>query len=124
MKPVYKRKSNPGFHYVGTGFGRDSYINYNNGGFSMTNSPSQQMRSGNMPRHGQRMGYIIPPARFIKGKSVHYRQDGTGRDGYILHNNGGFGGSSLSTNAPFDRNLRKYEKVQSLTSLPSRSISP
>ena len=58
---------------------------------------------------------MIPLKRKIEGKPLHYQQDGTGRDGYISFNHGGF--SSIDHGRNFDFTLRMYERSPSKTRL-------
>ena len=70
--------------YRTDGFGRDSYINYNNGGFWKDTSK--------MPIHRQKFSlspYCSPKNSQKVPASFKYRSDGSGRDSYVLFNEGG-----------------------------------
>ena len=73
----------PGRHYNANGGGRDSYIFNNNGGFSVPNTNSYQAPLGSMNRGGRPYKYHSPK-RQIEGRPIHYINDGTGRDTYII----------------------------------------
>jgi hypothetical protein len=70
-------------HYSVNGYGRDTYINYNNGGF--LNKLEDINLKDNYNTFSINKYYNtkknIPPFK--------YRSDGTGRDKYILHEHGG-----------------------------------
>ena len=53
------------------------------------------------------------PKKVIEGKPMHYVQDGSGRDTYIIDGEGGFMlNKTMGTGGPFtfENNLRQYEK--------------
>ena len=70
--------------YQENGSGRDTYISFNNGGNTMANSVS---RPGNASRSPSRAQPVILSGS--ASKTIHYMQDGTGRDSYIGWNSGG-----------------------------------
>ena len=79
-----------------SGNDRDEYIANNNGGFSIGHQPSYQLKPGTMyianqkPRPFNSLGIDKTVRNNIKAHMVMYRQNGGGRDTYILNNNGGF----------------------------------
>ena len=85
-------------HYNNNGTGRDSYIYTNNGGFTIHHSGSAMSNCGSMLTSKR----PIPAMKFSphNGHAIGYNNDGSGRDGYIFHNNGGF-------NSPTFKNFGK-----------------
>jgi hypothetical protein len=77
-------------HYQNNGTGRDSYIYSNNGGFTIKHSGSMFPKPGSMlvSKNNGSPGGMKYAA--MNGRPIHYNTDGTGRDGYIFHNHGGF----------------------------------
>ena len=71
--------------YRPTGTGRDTYINFDNGGFFHPYSPDHQPKRGTIG-FGER-GLPQPLHKVgpdhSNGKCVGYFSNGTGRDGYI-----------------------------------------
>jgi len=70
-------------HYNIDGFGRDNYINYNNGGFLDKLSKVQgknNYESNSITRYYNTKRNVAP---------FKYRSDGTGRDKYVLHEHAG-----------------------------------
>ena len=114
-------------HYQNNGGGRDSYIYSNNGGFTVKHQGAMFPKPGSMMSE-KKMG----PTAALKfsptnGKPMRYYNDGTGRDGYIFHNDGGF--SSPMTKNPgsetFFNQLRTYDHSPVRKSLSkSPSLSP
>ena len=74
--------------YNTDGTGRDSYVSMNNGGFTMTNSPSICAKPSTFtsPIRKRSIGGGVGSP----GRPVHYYQNGSGRDSYISSNHGGF----------------------------------
>ena len=91
--------------YRDDGTGRDSYIAVNSGGYfpfhqTMPEFPVSTMR---------RFRTVKPVTPNSPHKLLRYISDGTGRDGYIVGDYGGFlqgGGSARKTR--FEGNLRQY----------------
>jgi hypothetical protein len=89
------------------GSGRDSYINFNNGG---NNKPSVEL---GFFKYSQKKGKNL----FNSGKSYNvipklsiYKSDGMGRDSYIVKDCGGHCNDGSKTNhGGFRTNLRSYE---------------
>lgn len=70
-------------NYTSNGFGRDTYINYNNGGFHNNveqYDPKNNYNTFSLTRFYNTKRYVAP---------LKYRSDGTGRDKYVLHEHGG-----------------------------------
>jgi hypothetical protein len=70
-------------HYESDGLGRDGYISCNNGGFYsniVVNSSSRMYDRRYIRRYHSLRKNVAP---------LKYRSDGSGRDGYILHEHGG-----------------------------------
>ena len=55
------------------------------------------------------------PAPRMVAKGIHYRSDGSGRDSYVICNEGGFAHqpSFIQVEEQFRRSLRKHELTQS-----------
>lgn len=75
-------------HYYSDGTGRDNFVNYNNGGFSIPKVHNPMQGTAYM-RMGNAKVYTGSPSPRKEAMPVEYRSDGTGRDGYIVHNSGG-----------------------------------
>lgn len=101
---------------------RDGYIEHNSGGWTAPKEtvsgpkPSTTYVSEH-PTAFQTLGIGTSGRNYYNGFITHYRQDGTGRDTYILNDNGGFSVSKTSTAMPataserFKQSLRKYIPV-------------
>ena len=97
-KPVllYKGdKYKKGFRQSGND--RDEYVAVNNGGFTISHVPVQQLKPGTTyvaqpPRAFNCLGISKKKNSYndARAHTVIYRQNGTGRDSYIYQNNGGF----------------------------------
>lgn len=96
FKPILVYKGDrfkKGFRQSGND--RDEYVANNNGGFTVAHGPSHQLKPSTMYipsySHGFNSMGIDKTARSnVKGHMVIYRQNGSGRDTYIMSNNGGF----------------------------------
>lgn len=89
--------------YKPDGFGRDNYARIDNGGNTMFNYPTARgFSDGRVPTHKFKTGVGVHSQGskhlFMQEMNMHspggdkrfkYRQDGSGRDTYILNNNGG-----------------------------------
>ena len=73
-----------GVVYKTNGTGRDTYIFTDNGGFSgIGYSPKNYDKPGTLlPNIKKRISPEKKP--YLQSKSVYYRQDGSGRDSYIM----------------------------------------
>ena len=70
-------------HYSSDGFGRDNYIDYNNGGFlDKLNKVKgkDNYETTSITRYFNTKRNVAP---------LKYRSDGSGRDNYVLHEHGG-----------------------------------
>ena len=72
--------------YSNDGTGRDSYIYGNNGGNTTYTFPSVQNKPASIQFQNPYRRYNCR----VAGKAPRYIQNGSGRDGYISHNDGGF----------------------------------
>jgi hypothetical protein len=70
-------------HYESDGLGRDGYISCNNGGFytNIVTNTENRMYDKRASRAYHSLRKNVAPLK--------YRSDGSGRDGYILHEHGG-----------------------------------
>ena len=102
---------------------RDGYVTHNHGGFTIANEPAKQPHSGITytamhPKAFNSMGIAKSGREYTKnGHVAVYRQNGTGRDTYILNNNGGFAiwEGSNPCRGPvesFKRSLRIYQPTR------------
>lgn len=101
---------------------RDGYIMHNHGGFTIANEVEVQPKSGitytaKHPRVFNCNGISKAGREYTKnGHIAIYRQDGTGRDTYILNNNGGFaiweGSNKFGPAENFQRSLRIYQPIK------------
>ena len=73
-------------HYYSDGNGRDAFINYNNGGYSIPKIFSPQT-STNYMRFRTASTANTSPRK--DAKPFEYHSDGSGRDSYIVCNSGG-----------------------------------
>lgn len=65
-------------HYLPDGYGRDSYINCNNGGLLKNTHIGVKKEIFNSPRHFHMYSFKKDAS------SVKYRSDGSGRDSYVM----------------------------------------
>ena len=107
----------------------------NNGGFSIGHQPSYQLKPGTMyianqkPRPFNSLGIDKTVRNNIKAHMVMYRQNGGGRDTYILNNNGGFAiheGSNkfCGPQQDFKRSLRNYHPGERQIGRTLTTVSP
>ena len=73
-------------HYFANGSGRDCYVEFNNGGFSVS-KPRAKIEGTSFMRFGNFAGGSHSPR--MDPSPVDYHSDGSGRDGYIVCNSGG-----------------------------------
>ena len=101
--------------YATDGTGRDTYINFNNGGNTAPTFPALAAKSGAFGRSASNFA----PGGVARGgessaspaKRLHYHVNGTGRDTYIHSNHGGFI-SNYAGKQDYDSyvdNLRGYQ---------------
>lgn len=74
-------------HYFSDGTGRDGYVESNNGGFSVSR-PKIIIQGTSYKRFGHSPSGPCSPR--VDPMPVEYHSDGSGRDGYIVFNSGGF----------------------------------
>ena len=72
-------------HYYCDGNGRDAFINYNNGGYSVPKVFSPQVGTNYM--RFRTASQATSPRK--DAKPFEYHSDGSGRDSYIIVNSGG-----------------------------------
>ncbi|CAD8107154.1 unnamed protein product [Paramecium primaurelia] len=97
-------------YYYSDGTGRDTYIQFDNGGLTMHAQRCHQPQIGSF--QPKRNGPIFRPQS--SNKTLHYVSDGSGRDKYVLDNHGGL----MNTNGDrhwlvsFKQGLRTPERVR------------
>ncbi|CAK57243.1 unnamed protein product (macronuclear) [Paramecium tetraurelia] len=92
-------------NYLVDGTGRDTYVSNFNGGFWKSNQmQAVRPESGSYPNRR----YQASPAPCIDSKINRYRNNGSGRDGYISYDEGGFS-VSIGMKKNFISNLRGYD---------------
>lgn len=74
-------------HYFSDGTGRDTFVMYNNGGFSVPRKVHTMQSTMFMKLGNTTFGPSTSPRK--EAMPVEYRSDGTGRDSYIVCNSGG-----------------------------------
>ena len=117
-----------------SGNDRDEYVANNNGGFTIGHKPSAQLKPSTMyvaqpPRAFNSMGIDTVARNKVKSHVVIYRQNGTGRDTYILNNNGGFAihegeNKFCGYQQDFKRSLRNYPPAEPKRNKSFSSVSP
>ena len=101
-------------HYEPSGSGRDSYVIMNNGGFTRDTLPM----SARMPQDIRLNAYLPKAKNGATGaRPVRYQPNGSGRDHYIAHNDGGNAPAKPITNHigsgdRFGAHLRSYDVTQ------------
>ena len=104
-----------GVQYKTNGTGRDTYIYCNNGGYSdVSYGPNVYAKPGRMLPQLRYEG-SAEKKPYIDSKAVHYRQNGSGRDTYILFNNGGYSNPNQLADyrVAFKNSLRQYKTPSS-----------
>ncbi|EAR93500.2 hypothetical protein TTHERM_00424680 (macronuclear) [Tetrahymena thermophila SB210] len=91
-------------NYVSNGSGRDSYIGFNCGGLLDAPSKPANYSIGSFRTKTESRSVN----NFLPAKHVHYRSDGSGRDKYIIVNEGGLIGEMKRYN--YINDLRSYQK--------------
>ncbi len=76
--------------YKTNGTGRDTYIGFDNGGFNVPYTPYKPAEIGTFGGGKGKSKFFNRTSSKPTYKIVNYPQDGTGRDTYVLFNNGGF----------------------------------
>ena len=87
MNKIFQRAAKNQFYATSDGTGRDTYIAFDNGGNTLMYSPGcHSYTKGSMlpsPRGNPAHNIYVPP------RTIHYENDGTGRDTYIKYMDGG-----------------------------------
>jgi len=86
ISSLYRSFSPRMVQYESDGKGRDTYINYNNGGFWGLGAKIHQGRDEHIKVSGGRYHYKFLPKHVAPFK---YNSDGTGRDSYVISESGG-----------------------------------
>ena len=74
-----------GIIYRADGTGRDSYVFNSNGGFCFEHKPFRHEKTAMHPLPNvNNKSYYRAPAPVVHAKPVQYKQDGSGRDFYIM----------------------------------------
>mmetsp|Transcript_15533 Transcript_15533/g.1396 ORF Transcript_15533/g.1396 Transcript_15533/m.1396 type:complete len:117 (+) Transcript_15533:109-459(+) len=93
-------------HYHSNGSGRDQYITTTCGGL-FRNKP-EKCSGFEIGTFGKKEAYK-PINNYLPAKHLHYHSDGTGRDKYIIVDEGGLAGRSYKR-YNYINNLRTYPK--------------
>ena len=89
MSQVLTSAARTSLYATNNGSGRDTYISFNNGGNTVMYTPNaKNITYGQM----QRSVVSVSPTGLIPPKTVHYDQNGSGRDTYIMCTSGGLHG--------------------------------
>ena len=97
--------------YQPNGAGRDGYIFMNNGGFAHPKEPRKQFHPGTMYNQSLHAAQKREKFPHLHSRPVHYKEDGTGRDTYILTGHGGLehsSGKQKEYRSAFKDSLRTY----------------
>jgi hypothetical protein len=76
-------------HYFGSGCGRDAFIILNNGGFNRVDKANLGNQGVHMKQYNSSVTRRVMPTPRKEATTFYYQSDGTGRDSYVLKNNGG-----------------------------------
>ncbi|CAG9330599.1 unnamed protein product [Blepharisma stoltei] len=99
------RPHSKSLYYRGDGTGRDTYIAHDNGGLYRPLNTMPEFPIGSLM--GKRKTRVVTPT--TPCRTVRYKSNGTGRDGYIADTAGGFErGACSDRNFKFEGNLRSY----------------
>ena len=91
MSQILKSAAKTSIYPQNDGSGRDTYVSFSNGGNTHEFSANARHVSyGTMKRSSSNFS---PPTGLIPPKTLHYDQNGTGRDTYILTTSGGLHGN-------------------------------
>lgn len=75
--------------YFGSGCGRDTFVVVNNGGLNRADKPNMGHTGVHMKTYNTNVTRRILPTPRKEATTFYYQSDGTGRDSYVLKNNGG-----------------------------------
>ncbi len=102
--------------YKNNGQGRDSYIYGSNGGFSIEHKVAQNQNSPGrfLPKISRQSLSPNISSAIDLARPKYYNPDGTGRDTYVISNNGGFTSYmgeqvAIDPRITFKHSLRSYE---------------
>ena len=103
-------------HYFGSGSGRDSFIILNNGGFNKLDKPNMGNTGIQMKQYNSSVTKRQVPTACKDATTFYYQSDGSGRDSYVLKDNGGL---------RFDYNNKKDDRIfrDSLRQSTSKNFS-
>lgn len=76
-------------HYFGSGCGRDTFIILNNGGFNKVDKPNLGHNGVHLKQYNSTVTKRVVPTPQKEATTFYYQSDGSGRDSYVLKNNGG-----------------------------------
>lgn len=76
-------------HYFGSGGGRDTFIILNNGGFNKVSKQNLGHTGVHMKQYSNSVTKRIAPAPCKDASTFYYQSDGSGRDSYVIKDNGG-----------------------------------
>eukprot|EP00347_Sterkiella_histriomuscorum_P004546 403360052 len=123
MSSIFAQTAKATF-YNANGSGRDTYIYSNNGGLTGAHQTNIQPPIGTFSSPMKKHVTVKRP--LINSKSIHYHSNGTGRDSYIMINQGGFQIENRAgeQNGSFYNGLRGYERNHRYLQQRSGSNSP
>lgn len=76
-------------HYFGSGGGRDAFIILNNGGFNKVDKPNLGNTGVHLKQYHSSVTKRNLPTPHKDATTFYYQSDGSGRDSYVLKDNGG-----------------------------------
>jgi len=114
-----------GIIYKPDGSGRDTYVNFDDGGFNRMYQPRGQFHPGTLllPNLEHQRFFERQKKPHIHSKPVQYKPDGSGRDSYVKSTNGGMTvltQRSREYRQVFRQSLRAYEPIPSAYYLEKR----
>lgn len=112
MSHIFANAAKASLYQNNNGTGRDTYISFNNGGNTSMYVPNaKNIRDGRL--HQRSFTSVFPNSGSLPAKTITYDQDGTGRDGYIMANSGGFkyNFDKVAPANAYVNNLRHYDSV-------------
>ena len=111
MSQILKSAAKTSIYPYNDGSGRDTYVSFSNGGNTLIYSPNaKHIVHGEMNRSSSN---FKQPTGLIPPKTLHYDQNGTGRDTYILSTSGGLHGQ-FNNQGYYDQHvqhLREYNRT-------------
>ena len=101
-------------HYISDGSGRDTYVNWGSGGFFKQYSPREQFHPGSFVTVNKNKSlHLNSPV--LSPLPVHYHNNGSGRDSYISHTDGGLThnrNTLVDFRQAFKDSLRRQDRLQ------------